>query len=115
MTLDAYRKFIIDRHKGDEFKKAVDRKYLNVMLGEYLELLYLHPDTTEDLNDRIRDYAVLAEREPYCSAIKEIPAEGMGFFQGNEFRFLRNKSYKSLFFLKKTELAIRNIIIHKFG
>ena len=114
-TLNAYREFVETRGKGQEFKDAVNRKYLNILLGEYLELFFLHPDAGEDTGKRRRDYALLSEREPYRTVIKEAKTPGMGFFMKNETKFLKEKKYKSLFLLKKAELTIRNIVIHKFG
>ncbi|MCR4589908.1 MAG: glycosyltransferase [Lachnospiraceae bacterium] len=114
-TLAAYRDFTEKRNKGEVFKKAVDRKYLNVMLGEYLELLYLHPGNGRPLEERIREYALLTEREPYRKVILDTSPDGMGLFRKTELGLLKRKDLKKLFLIKRAESALRNFVIRKYG
>ncbi len=114
-TLSAYMLFVDSRGKGEEFKLAVKRKYLKVLLGEYLELLYLHPDSKISADKRKEEYKALTLQEPYRSIIAETDPHNMGFIGGTELNCLKKGRIGTLFFIKKAEMLLRNFVIRKYS
>ncbi len=84
-------------------------------MGEYVQLKYLHPDSSEPYEKRVNDYRTLTEKEPYQSIIKRVSPEGRGIIIGTEINCLKRKDIRTLFFIKRFGLVLRNIIIHKYG
>ena len=114
-TLNAYMSFVDTRNKGDEFKDAVEKKYLKVLLGEYLELLYLHPASKDSMEKRISDIKLLIGREPYRSIIKSTDPASLGLMHRVMLYFLKKESIRPVFAVKKAEMFMRDRVIHKFS
>ena len=102
------------RGKGTEYREAVKKKYLNVLLGEYLELYFLHPDNKKPLNTRKEEYRALTVKEPYKGIISEMNIGNAGLFKKAMLSALKKNDIGSVFFLKKGELTLRRIVIHKY-
>lgn len=113
-TLNSYTDFVERRGKGTEYREAVKKKYLNVLLGEYLELYFLHPDNKKPLSTRKEEYRALTVKEPYKGIISEMNIGNAGLFKKAMLSALKKNDIGSVFFLKKGELTLRRIVIHKY-
>ncbi|MCR4591439.1 MAG: glycosyltransferase [Lachnospiraceae bacterium] len=114
-TLSAYREFTEKYEKGAVFREAVEKKYINVLMGEYTELLYLHPDAEMPYAERIKEYRDLTSREPYRSIIKNTPPKGNGFIIDMEIKCLKRGAIRTFFTIKRMEQILKDMIIHKYG
>ncbi len=113
-TLGAYSDFVEKYGKGDEFADAVRQKYCKVMLGEYLELNYLHKDNKKPLKDRENDFRSIIERDPYREVIGRTDQSKMGMIQKVYITLLKKRKTGQLFALKKTEMRLKDLIVRKY-
>ena len=113
-TLGAYSDFVEKYGKGDEFADAVRQKYCKVMLGEYLELNYLHKDNKKTLKERENDFLCVVERDPYREVIGRTDQSKMGMIQKVYITLLKKRKTGQLFALKKTEMRLKDLIVRKY-
>ena len=113
-TLGAYSDFVEKYSKGDEFADAVRQKYCKVMLGEYLELNYLHKDNKKPLKERENDFLSVVERDPYREVIGRTDQSKMGMIQKVYITLLKKRKTGQLFALKKTEMRLKDLIVRKY-
>ena len=111
-TLTAYGDFVKKYDKREAFKEAVRRKYYRVLLGEYLMLYFCHPDNSSSGSSRIREFNTLTDREPYRTMIGKISVKGL--YDRLQLLLLRKRQTRILFFVKRFEIFVRNILIHQF-
>ncbi len=114
-TLSAYMDFVEKRGKGSGFKEAVRKKYIKVLLGEYLELLYLNPDNRMSLNERMKEYKALLKREPYRDILRETETKDTGFLLRTEINCLKSGRVLPVFLIKKAEMCLRSVVIKRYG
>ena len=114
-TLSAYKEFVDRYDKGEEFAEAVRQKYYKVMLGEYLELFFLHKENGETEKERKEDFCKLLQREPYLTIIESADMKGCGLYRGTLLKLMKDRRIGLLFFLKRLELFIRNRVVRKYG
>ena len=113
-TLGAYRDFCVRHEKDASFFEAVDRKYLKVLMGEYLELYFLHKENPEYGTDKmIRAFISLIRRLPYREIIHG-PEKISGVDQWTFF-LLRTGRVRVLFDTKKMEMFLRGMVVRKYG
>ncbi len=113
-TLDAYRDFVEKYGKGEEFAEAVRQKYYKVMLGEYLELFFLHKENKAPEKEKKEAFLKLLEREPYSDVIKKADTGDLGLYQRILMVLMKKKMTGLLFALKRGELALRNVVVRKY-
>ncbi len=114
-TLKAYGDFVERYQKPEEFAEAVRQKYYKVMLGEYLELLYMHGDNKDSWAERENDFLKIVERDPYNTVISRINEKNMGLFQRIQLHLLKARNIKMLFSLKRAEQILRNTVVRKYN
>ncbi len=114
-TLKAYSDFVERYDKGEVFKEAVRDKYHKVMMGEYLELYFLHKENSAPEKEKERDFLRLLEREPYKSTIRSLRSGGRGLYGDLLTGSLKKGDVKSLFFLKRFELFLRDRVVRKYS
>ncbi|MBO6147805.1 MAG: glycosyltransferase family 2 protein [Lachnospiraceae bacterium] len=113
-TLSAYRGFTLRYNKGEKFREAVDLKYAKVLMGEYLELLYLHPKNSDPMALRKKDYLRLIGREPYKAALSSLRKKRLWKELGFPGMLLIKGAVGPLFMYKKLEMAARQCIVRKY-
>lgn len=114
-TLKAYGDFVEKYGKSEEFAEAVRQKYYKVMLGEYLELLYMHRENKASWTDRENDFLKIVERDPYRTVISRIDERNMGTFQKIQLQLLKRKNIRMLFSLKRAEQVLRDTVVRKYN
>lgn len=114
-TLAAYMDFVEKRKKGSGFREAVKKKYIRVLLGEYLELKYLNPDNKASFSERMTEYKALLKREPYRDIISETGTENTPLLMRTEVNCLKTGRVLPLFIIKKAEMILRSVVIKRFG
>ena len=113
-TLGAYQSFVEKYDKGESFRSAVNRKYYKVMLGEYMQLYYIHPQNSKSERERIREFAAIVRREPYRSALEAADALNGNFYDRLILRCIRQGQFGRLFRIKTLEARLRSVVIHNF-
>jgi len=114
-TLAAYKDFVERYGKDKEFAEAVRQKYYKVMLGEYLELLFLHKENRKSEAEKKEEFKKLLERAPYSAIIESADPKGSGFFRGILLKLMKERRIGLLFTLKRLELFLRNRVVRKYG
>ncbi|MCR4892339.1 MAG: glycosyltransferase [Lachnospiraceae bacterium] len=113
--LSAYRTFADSFQKDERYSKAVERKYCKVVLGEYLELRFLHPDNREPMEKRIGDFRRLIHSDPYEKAIRDCDPTKAGAYWRLQFSLLKGNRIRALFYLKMLEMKARDLAARKYG
>ena len=114
-TLSAYSDFVQRYEKGGEFVEAVRDKYHKVMMGEYLELYFLHKDNAAPEKEKVKEFYKLLEREPYKSTVGSLQPRGKGFYKDLMTGLLKKKKIRLLFFLKRCEILLKNRVVRQYA
>jgi len=114
-TLNAYEGFVQKYEKPEEFAEAVRLKYYKVMLGEYLELLFLHKENKTPEKAKENEFLAITCREPYRSVLRDIDPGNMGSYQRILFGLIKNRNIRLLFLVKRAEMFLRNLVVRKYN
>ena len=114
-TLRAYESFVSDNKKGEEFKRAVSRKYYRVLTGEYMELFFVNRRNKEAERTRRKAFLALCESEKYSRAIESMEGGKLGFFDALIFNAIRKRNIGAVFTLKRLEMLLKRFIVRQYG
>ena len=113
-TLSEFRRFCEVHEKDEEFFHAVDRKYYKVLLGEYMEIYFLHKDNPLYGTDRLRkEFLKLISREPYKSAIESLNNSSSSI-DGLVRDLIKSHRIRALFDLKRFDFLFRGMVVKRY-
>ncbi len=113
-TLGAYGDFVEKYDKPEEFAEAVRQKYYKVMLGEYLELFFLHKKNRVPEKEKENAFLRILEKEPYTGVIERVDPKNMNLYQKLQLKLIKKKNIRLLFTLKRMEFFARDLVVKKY-
>ncbi len=113
-TLSAYGRFVRRYRKNGRFIRALAGKYYRVMMGEYLQLYFLHPENPDGEEERRKAYLELSRRNKYRRSAELIDVKRLGAYDRLLHRLAADGRVGLLFALKRMEFFLRDTVVRKY-
>lgn len=113
-TLAEYQKFVLNNHPDQKFISAVKKKYLRVVLGEYMLLYFANSHNPKSYRQKKTEWIQLLNREPYAAILGESRVRGTGILEQLRFFCVEKKFFGMIYCLQLMENKVRDLLIQKY-